>query len=406
VFLGILAISFSFKNYILEMIYLAASNPNLLVIVLLGLIVISLGVVLRYFHQPYVVAYIVAGVLLGEHGFEIITDKEVIATIGEFGLILLLFFIGMETNLPDLLKRWKFSLFGTSTQIICSILIVGLIGYFFNLKLNQIVVLGFVISLSSSAVVIKLLQDNKESQSLVGQNVISILLMQDILIVPMLITTSYLGSEIPEVGDIILQLIGGGLIVGVILWMLKKKEIKLPFGDEIEADHELQVFIAFSVCFGFALITAFFGLSAALGAFVGGIVIHSARSTEWFHDSLHAFRVVFVAIFFISIGMMIDLNFIKTNWSIIGFLILTIYLINHFINVAILYYFSKNWKNSMYGGALLAQIGELSFVLIASAFQANIISDFSYQLTIVIISLTLLISPFWIAFTKKIIGFK
>ena len=388
------------------MIFLAATNPNLFLIVLIGLIVIGLGIVLRYFRQPYVVAYIIAGVLLGEHGFEIITDKELIATVGDFGLILLLFFIGMETSLPNLLKKWKIAVIGTTLQVLASILIVGLIGFFFSLPLNQIIVLGFVISLSSSAVVIKLLQDNKESQSPIGQSVVSILLMQDVLIVPMLIATSYLGATLPDTKDIMLQIVGGILIIGVIFWILKKKEITLPYSDKIEKDHELQVFIAFIFCFGFALITAFFGLSAALGAFVGGLVIHAARSTEWFHDSLHAFRVVFVALFFISIGMMIDLDFLYSNWDIIGLLILAVYISNHFINTVVLHYFGRNWKYSIYGGALLAQIGELSFVLAASAFHAQIISDFTYQLTIVIISLTLLISPFWIAITKKAVKLK
>ena len=166
----------------------------------------------------------------------------------------------------------------------------------------------------------------------------------------------------------------------------------------------MQVFVAIIFCFGFAALTAFFGISAALGAFVGGMVVHAARSTEWFHDSLHSFRVVFVAIFFASVGMLIDLSFLTTNWQIISLIIIAVYLGNHFINSAVIHYFGENWKMSLYGGALLAQIGELSFVVASTAFYAEIISDFEYQLTIIVISLTLLISPFWISATKKILG--
>jgi CPA2 family monovalent cation:H+ antiporter-2 len=381
-------------------------DPILLKFVFLGLIIIGLGTILRYFHQPYVIAYILAGVLLGEHGLQVITDKELIASFGEFGLILLLFFIGMEISLPDLLKNWKIATIGTSLQVIASVLLVAVIGWFFNWEINRIIILGFVISLSSSAVVIKLLQDNNEAQTETGQNVISILLMQDILIVPMLIATSYLGGTIPAAKEIIIQIIGGILIIGGIIWIVKKKEIKLPFAKQIEQDHELQVFIAFIFCFGFAVVTALFGLSAALGAFVGGIFVHSARSTEWFHDSLHSFRVIFVALFFVSIGMLIDIDFLIENWKIISLLIFTVYISNNFINGAVLHYFGRNWKNSLYGGALLAQVGELSFILSATAYHAHIISDFDYQLTIVVISLTLLISPFWIAVTKKLVGMK
>ena len=310
----------------------------------------------------------------------------------------------MEISLPNFIKNWKIPTFGTIFQILGSILMVGLIGWFFNWSITRIVVLGFIISLSSSAVVIKLLQDNNESQTKIGQSVISILLTQDILIVPMLIVTSYLGGSAPSTKEIILQLIGGLLLISGIIWILRKKEFSLPFSENLKDDHEMQVFMAIIFCFGFAVLTAFFGISAALGAFVGGMVVHSARSTEWFHDSLHSFRVVFVAIFFASIGMMIDVSFLTANWKIITLLIITVYIGNHFINAVVIHYFGRNWKMSLYGGALLAQIGELSFVLASTAFYAEIITDFEYQLTIIVISLTLLISPFWISATKKILG--
>jgi len=385
---------------------LAAINPNLYGFVILGIIIVILGSILRYFKQPYIVAYILAGVFLGDFGFQIITDKELITAMGDIGLILLLFFIGMEISLPDLVKNWKVAIIGTFLQVIGSVVLVSLLGWLLDWQSNRIITMGFVISLSSSAVIIKLLQDNGEISSSTGRNVLSILLMQDILIVPMLIATNYLGGHVPSLEESILQIVGGFLIIGTIIWVWQKKEFQIPFSHQVEEDHELQVFVALVVCFGCAIITSFFGLSAALGAFVGGMVIHAARSTEWFHDSLHSLRVMFVALFFVSIGMLIDLNFLVENWKTVGLVILTVYLSNHLINTLVLHYFGRNWKNSIYGGALLAQVGELGFVLVASALSSQIISDFTYQLTIIVISLTLLISPFWIAMTKRIIGRK
>lgn len=386
------------------MIFLSAINPELINLVLISVIIISVGSILKFFRQPYIIAYILAGILIGKHGFAIVTDEDSIRAIGEFGLILLLFFIGMEISLPDFIKNWKIPTFGTIFQIVGSVLMIGLIGWGFNWSINRIIVLGFIISLSSSAVVIKLLQDNDESKTKIGQSVISILLTQDILIVPMLIITSYLGGAIPSTQEIILQLVGGFLLVTGMIWILRKKEFSLPFSEKLKDDHEMQVFMAIIFCFGFAVLTAFFGISAALGAFIGGMVVHAARSTEWFHDSLHSFRVVFVAVFFASVGMMIDISFLITNWKIISLIIIAVYLGNHFINSAVIHYFGRDWKMSLYGGALLAQIGELSFVLATTASYANIITDFEYQLTIIVISLTLLISPFWISGTKKILG--
>lgn len=383
---------------------LAAINPNLFGFVILGVIIVILGSILRYFKQPYIVAYILAGVFLGDFGFQIITNKELITAMGDIGLILLLFFIGMEISLPDLVKNWQVAIIGTFLQVMGSVILMGIIGWFMEWGPNRIITLGFVISLSSSAVIIKLLQDNGEITTSTGKNVLSILLMQDILIVPMLIITRYLGGHVPSVEESILQIVGGVLIIGTIVWIWRKKEFNIPYSQQVEKDHELQVFVALVVCFGCAIITSFFGLSAALGAFVGGMVIHAARSTEWFHDSLHSLRVMFVALFFVSIGMLIDLNFLVENWKTVGLVIVTVYLSNHLINTLVIHYFGRNWKKSIYGGALLAQVGELGFVLVGSALASQIISDFTYQLTIIVISLTLLISPFWIAMTKWGIG--
>jgi len=386
------------------MYLLTAANSNLTAFVILGIIIVILGGILRYFKQPYIIAYILAGVLLGDYGFGIITDQTLIITMGDIGLILLMFFIGMEISLPGLVKNWKVAVLGTFVQVIASVLLVAGIGYFLQWQINQIVTIGFVISLSSSAIVIKLLQDNGEINTSTGKNVLSILLMQDILIVPMMIITNYLGGNVPTIQESVLQIIGGMLVIGAILWIWRKKEIEIPFSKQVEADHEMQVFVALIICFGCATMTAFFGLSAALGAFVGGMVIHATRSATWFHNSLHAFRVMFVALFFVSVGMMIDLKYLMEHWGTVSLIILAVYISNHFINAVVLHYFGRNWKKSLYGGALLGQVGELSFVLGASAYSAQIISDFTYQLTIMVISLTLLISPFWITFTKKMTG--
>ncbi len=378
-------------------------NPELINFLLAGLIVIPLGLLLKYFNQPTIVAYIITGVLIGKQGFGIITNEEYIHILGEFGLILLLFFIGMEINLPTLVKNWKVPTLGTLIQIIASVLFVAPIGAYLGWSPTRIIVLGFVLSLSSSAVIIKLLQDKNENTTILGQNVISILLMQDVLVVPMIIITGFLSGEGFDIKDLIIQLIGGVLIVGMIIFIYRKKTFKLPFSKAFKKDHEIQVIAALIICFGFSTITSLFGLSAALGAFVGGLLIHASKSTDWFHDSLHSFRVIFLAIFFVSIGLLIDLDFLMENlYSILGLLV-TVYLGNHLINAVILKFFRRNWKDSLYGGALLAQIGELSFLIASTAYYGGIIQDYGYKTSILIISLTLLISPIYISTTRKLI---
>tara|TARA_R110001592_G_scaffold17138_1_gene72664 strand:+ start:2812 stop:4011 length:1200 start_codon:yes stop_codon:yes gene_type:complete len=378
-------------------------DPVLSKLVLLSIGIIIIGFILKILKQPYIIAYIFAGIFLGPQGIGVITDEVLISNMGSFGLVLLLFFIGMEISLPQLIGNWKISVFGTLIQVVFSVIAVWIIGYTLNWSINRIIMLGFVISISSTAVVIKLLQERKETNTKIGQNVIGILLAQDVIIVPMLIILSYLSGDKPDTIEGIKQIVGGIIIVGIIIWVLKKKNISLPFDHLIKDDHEIQVFISFAFCFGFAILTAFFGLSSALGAFVAGILVSSFKATEWVHESLHAFRVVFVALFFVSIGMLIDLNFLKENIGVVMLFVFFVFFANNLINAITMRILGVSWRESIYTGAILAQIGEFSFILGSTGFAIGMISDYGYQLTISIISITLIISPIWIALVRKIV---
>ncbi|MFC2087760.1 cation:proton antiporter [Bacteroidota bacterium] len=381
-------------------------DPVLFKFVILSMIIVVVGFVLRVFKQPSIVTYLIVGVLVGPYGFGLVTDENLITNLGSLGLVLLLFFVGMEIHLPSLITNWRVSVIGTAIQIVVSIIIVWLLGKFFNWKINQVVMLGFVISLSSTAVIVKLLQERNELFTKAGQNVLGVLIAQDILIVPMLIIMGYLGGDKPEIAEIIKQIIGGVLIIGIIVYILIKKEVKLPFMQYIRKDHEVQVFVAFTLCFGFSILTALFGLSSALGAFIAGIILSSTKSTKWVHDSLHAFKIMFVALFFVSVGMLIDLQFLKENAITIGLLVLIVFIVNNTINVLIMRIFCKDWKISLYAGALLSQIGEFSFILGSTGYFSGIINKYDYQLIISTIALTLFLSPFWINLTRKIIKLK
>ncbi|NNC94621.1 MAG: cation:proton antiporter [Chitinophagales bacterium] len=378
-------------------------DPILTKLVLISLGIIVLGFFLKRLKQPYIVAYILAGVIMGPSVLGIVSDESLISNLGSFGLVLLLFFIGMEISLPQLISNLKISVIGTVLQVGFSILAVWSIGFFLDWPLYRIILLGFVISISSTAVVIKLLQDRNETNSKTGQNVIGILLAQDVIIVPMLITLNYLSGQKPENIEVLKQVVGGCFMVGIIVWVMRKKEIRFPFDDKIKADHEMQVFAAIAVCFGFSVITAFLGLSSALGAFIAGILVSSAQATKWVHESLHAFRVVFVAIFFVSIGMLIDLSFLHENLSVVMLLVLAVFLTNNIINAVVLRILGVDWRSSIYSGAILAQIGEFSFILGATAFAMNMIVDYTYQLIISVISITLVISPIWIVIVRSIL---
>ena len=193
----------------------------------------------------------------------------------------------------------------------------------------------------------------------------------------------------------------------IITYIYIKKEIKwLPFKNVIARDHELQVFLALFFCFAGALVASLFGLSEALGAFVGGLVMHAGKATKWIFDAIHSFRILFVALFFISIGAQIDLVFLKNNAMEIGVSLLLVFVVNHFINAVILRISGNPWSEALVGGALLSQIGELSFLICVVAFNFNILTQYAYDFTISLISLTICISPMWIIMTEMIVGLR
>lgn len=357
--------------------------------------ILLVGLVLHRLRQPTVVGYLLAGVLLGPSGLSWITDTITLSRIGALGVVLLLFFVGMEVSLPRLLDNWRVCILGTFFQILVSVTCVWVVGAWFDWPLERIVLLGFVISLSSTAVVVKILEDVGELENQVSRNVVGILLTQDLAFIPMLITIGFLSGAGVRLGQVGLQVCGAAGILFLVIFLIRRPSVKLPFGRTLRNNHEMQVFAALILCLGISLVTALTGLSAALGAFVAGIVVATARETRWVHESLHPFRVVFVALFFVSVGMLLDLRFLRDHWIEIGLLVSVVFLVNTLINMFVLRFLGSSWPDSLYAGALLSQIGEFSFVLATVGYQTKIITEFGYQMTMATIVLTLLLTAFW-----------
>jgi len=381
-------------------------DPAMPAIVAAVLIILLIGGLLRMFHQPHVVGYLVAGVVLGPFGLAVIVDQEMITRLGSIGVVLLLFFVGMEASPRKLASKWRIAVIGTILQVAASIGLAWLIGAWLDWPVGRSVLLGCVISLSSTAVLINLLRETGELTQDIGQDVLAVLLMQDVAVILMLIGFSVWGAgdagDGLHVAEIIKQLVGGTLLVAVVVYVAVKPKIHLPLGRRLREDHELQVFWALGLCFGMALLSGLFELSSALGAFVAGMIVGAARETNWVHHRLDAFRIVFVALFFVSVGMLVDLNFFRENLQLILLLVLAVYLSNTFINALIFKGLGEDWRYSLYAGALLAQIGEFSFVLAATGKTTGLINDFGYQLAVAVIVLSLLVSPPWIGLMKRL----
>ena len=371
-------------------------DPLLLKLLIAVLALLGVGLMMRFLRQPHIVAYLLAGVLLGPHGMGLFDDPETMARAGEFGVALLLFFVGMKVSPRKLMARWRVTGIGTMVQIIASVGVVAVVGLILDWGLNRILLIGFVISLSSTAVVLNVLQDRRELHTQAGRDVIGVLLTQDLAIIPMLVIIGLLGGDTPSRESLALQ--GAGIFfIGVMLWwLISSDRVRLPLGARLRSDHEMQVFAALGLLLGMAYLTAWFGLSAAMGAFLAGMLIGVAKETNWVQSRLDPFRVVFVALFFVSIGALVDLSFFNEHFALIVSLSGLVLVTNWLINAFTFHLLGESWGHSVYTGALLSQIGEFSFILAAVGLQVGTITDFAYQLTVAIIAVSLLFAPAWI----------
>jgi len=355
---------------------------------------------LKRFSQPYFSAYILAGILLGPHGLGLFTNIETIAQIGSLGLIMQMFFIGAEIEPNSLLKNLRTSVIGILVQLTLSLVFVAIIGYHLTWSIDRIILFGFIISLSSSAIILEYLNKNGEMHFRLGQLTTGILLVQDFLLVPMIMVLNFLAKGETSFSELLL----GCITTFLFFWLLRKivleKKVQLPGLHKLQPDHELQVFIGLLICFGFAWITSVMNLSAAMGAMFAGMLISQTDSMKWFDQSLIPFRVFFISFFFLSIGLQLNFDFIQQNFSLIVILVLLIFCTNSLINALAFRLLKESWKNSVYAGALLSQIGEFSLVLCVIARDLNLVDNFSYQLTLAVISLTMLLSSGWITIIR------
>ena len=381
-------------------------DPLLLTITVIICIVTFVGLLLQLVRQPQVIGYIFVGIIIGPFGFDFISEVDFAARLGSFGVVLLMFFVGMEIVPHQLLSGWRIAIIGTLLQVSISVLLIWMVGIWFDWPMARIVLLGFVTSLSSTAVIVKLLRDSGEILRREGQDVLGILLAQDLVIVPMMIAIGFFGGKTVDWITTAIQLATAIVIFTLVIWALSRPVFHMPFSQLMRRDRELEVFFALLICSGMAVITGAANLSTAFGAFVGGILVTAAHETHWVHKSLEPFRILFVALFFISIGIMVDLSFVHAHMTQVVLLVVAVLIGNTLLNGLILRVLGYSWKESIYAGAMLAQIGEFSFVLAALGLQIEIISQTAYQYTIAVIALSLLMSPMWIAAARRILGIK
>lgn len=368
------------------------------------MVILLLIFLLKKLHQPYMIAYILAGVLIGPFVGKVFPNTEDPASLGEIGILLLMFFLGMEIDIPDRRSLLLKPVIAQSIKMLLSAGLALLLGSLFHWHFYNILLLAILFIFNSTAVVSEYLSQNGDLHTVFGKSILNILLLQDLLLAPVLTAFQFI-----EHGNIsLIRLLSACIACFLIFVLLRiarhKNKLRPAILEQMQNDHELQVFLGGFLCLGFGALAEISGLSGAIGSFVAGLLIGRTAAFHWLESALKPFRVFFVSFFFMSIGLRLDLPFIAHNIQLILTGTIFLLLSNSILSALVFRMLHYSWKNSLYGGALLSQAGEFGILACSLAYQLHIVDQGFFKAGIAITALSLLFSTTWITALRRISG--
>ncbi|NTU42166.1 MAG: hypothetical protein HGA78_03770 [Nitrospirales bacterium] len=344
---------------------------------------------------PSVVGFLIAGVILGPHGSGLIEDVHKVELLAEIGVILLMFTIGLEFSLKNLMMLRAQVLGGGLLQVSLTIGAVTLLSYFFfQHALNKAVFNGFLIALSSTAIVMKLLSERGEMSSPQGRMSVGILIFQDLCVIPFVLLVPVLAGNGGGAGEIVLTMLKAFTVVGAVLFAARWAVPQMLHQVVSTRSRELFVITIILLCAGTAYFTFELGLSLALGAFLAGIVISESEYSAQAISDILPFKESFIGLFFISVGMLMDTRFLVSHLLPVGIVVLIILLLKTFTGFLSSLYLKSSLRVSIQSALYLSQIGEFSFVLAVAGKSAGLLSDYVYQIFLSSSVLTMIMTPF------------
>ena len=389
---------------------------NALDLTLLYLIAAVLGVVLcRYLKLPPILGYLVVGVLIGPHALALAGDTASIGYLAEFGVVFLMFAIGLEFNLPKL-RSLRLIVFGLGTlQVLVTIAgtIIGqhllswllpLLGQSWQMDWKGALVLGAAMAMSSTAIVVKLMAERLELDSEHGRRVIGVLLFQDLAVVPLLVMIPALNSSPAEMAQslawaglkamllLALLLVGGQRLMRWWLTLVARRK-----------SAELFMLNLLLVTLGLAWLTEHAGLSLALGAFVAGILIAETEYRHQVETDIRPFHDVLLGLFFISIGMKLDWRLVIEQWHLVVLLSLLPVLAKFVLIAGLAKLFKAPTGVALRTGLYLAQAGEFGFVLLSLGMQNQLLAPQWGSPVLASMVLSMLATPFMIMFSNQLV---
>lgn len=358
---------------------------------------LSIGVLLicHRLKLPGVVGFLVTGVLCGPHGLGLVRGLEDVQDLATIGIVLLLFTVGMEFSIKNIVK-YKYYFFGGGTiQVVATVLAtVAVAKGLMDRSWGESVFFGFLVSLSSTAIVLRALEDRAESDSPHGRVILGMLIFQDIIAVPMMLLIPVLAGAGDKFEAAYLHDFAINMLILVTMAIVAFSGVpKLLYYVTQTRNRELFLLSVLTICFSVAWITNSIGLSLSLGAFLAGLVISESEYSDEAVGNVLPFQEIFTSFFFVSMGMLLDVGFVIEQPLLILVIALAILLLKAFIAGGSAVALGMPLRSAILAGVALSQVGEFSFVLAHSGITLGLTSDYNYQLFLAVSLLTMGVTP-------------
>jgi CPA2 family monovalent cation:H+ antiporter-2 len=374
------------------------------VVIILGLSVLVI-LIFQRLKLPTILGFLLTGVLIGPFGFSLIKAIHEVEVLAEIGVILLLFVIGLEFSLKSLMAIKKTVFVGGSVQVFVTIGVTALSFYLTGQMLTSSIFMGFLFALSSTAIVLKLLQESGAMNTPHGKISLAILIYQDIIVVPMMLVTPLMVGDGGNLWEAILILVGKAFAV-ILAVILGSRYIvpRLLYAVARTKSKELFVLTVVVLCFSVAWMTSVAGLSLALGAFMAGLIISESEYSHQATANILPFREIFTSFFFVSIGMLLDVQFFVSHlgWVLLfAFMVMVAKALIASLAALMLRY---PIRTVLLTGLALFQVGEFAFILSKTGLEYNLLSDELYQYFLAISLMTMAVTPFVFKYSDDILA--
>lgn len=373
---------------------------DIVVILLAALPIIFL---FKKINLPSIVGFLIAGMIIGPFGFNLIRSIDEVSVMAEIGVMILMFTIGLEVSFSQLVKIKKFLIVAGGLQFILTVLFGALIFFFLNIDIRLSIFYGLLLSLSSTSIVLKIFSDRNEFETIQGKISLGILVFQDLAVVPVFLLIPLLGSQKGITWEeIIIKLLVAFGSIAIILFLAKLLMPKIVH--QIARLRLREVFTVgiILLLLGTAYLTYSLGLSFAMGAFVAGLILAESDYNHQILSEIIPFKDAFNSIFFVSIGLLLNISFVVNNPLLISVFALGIILIKSAIIISIVLFIKYPFRIAVLTGLALAQVGEFSFVLAQTGSNYSLLNTDAYNIFLASTIFTMILTPFIIKASSRL----